>query len=280
MTSIIFGGASRTAPIVLDEDKTGVAAAASSNTAAPFLMASPSNYALDSEKVSTLTTGLEAISATSALSLDVSPANLAKYGLKNPQYTFGFTFNGEQTIIDVGTPYVESGTTYLPIVLEGTQVIYSIDESTIPFYNWQMQDMCSTLLFSEYIDDVKSITVTTGTDSYTIDLTGSGDSIAGTYGTKKLASANIRQFYESLVGISFEGQATSPKNGSLYCHVEVDSHNSATAPVKMDFTTIDSQKLFWSINGKGDFYVLRSNIDIMIKAVRDLAAGKTVVLAE
>jgi hypothetical protein len=280
MTSIFFGGSSRTAPIVLNEDQSGAAAAASSDTAPPYLMVSPHTYGVDPDKITTVTTAIQALSAASTLSLDVSSANLAKYGLNNPKYTFGFTFDGKKTTIDVGTPYVDSGTTYLPIILEGTPVIYSIGETTIPFYNWQLTDICTGILFSEYIDTVKTITVTTGNESYTINLTGSDSSLSGTYGTKKLVTSNIRLFYETLVGMNFEGQAAQPKNGSVYAHVEVDYHNTAKAPTKMDFTTIDSQKYFWSINGNGEFYVLKSQIDIMLKAVRDLTAGKTVVLAE
>ena len=280
MTSIFFGGSSRPATIVLDEDKSTEAAAASSETAPGYLMVSPRTYALDNDQISTVTTALPAILATSVLSIDVSQKNLTKYGLVNPKYTFGYVFDNQKTTIDVGTPYDDSGTTYLPLKIEGTPVIYSIEESSLPFYNWQMSDMCSTMLFSEYIDDVKSITVKTATDSYTINLTGTSDALVGTYGKEKLVTDDIRLFYQSLAGISFEGAATQPKNGSLYCHVEVDFRNAATPPVKMDFTSIDGQKLFWSYNGTGDFYVLRSQVDTMIQAIQSLTAGKTVVLPE
>jgi hypothetical protein len=277
LTSITFGGASRSAPIVLNEENSSTSTASTSSGSVPtYEMSSPRNYSLDVDKISTLTTALESLSASSVLSLDVSATNLAKYGLKNPEYTFGFTYNGQKTVIDVGTPYDDSGTPYLPIVVEGMPAIYSIAQSDMSFYNWQMQDMCSTMLFAEYIDTVKSVTVTSGSESYTINFSGSGTNIIGTYGTKKLDTTDLRNFYQDVVAIGFEGQATKPQNGSVYCHVEVDYHDASKAPTKMDFISMDSLKCFWSINGQGDFYVLKQNVDTLIDAARDLSAGKTV----
>lgn len=280
LTSITFGGASRSAPIVLNEEKTAASASSTSSGSVPtYDMSSPRNYSLDVDKISTLTTALETLSASSVLSLDVSDANLTKYGLKNPQYTFGFTYGSQQTVIDIGTPYNDSGVAYLPVVVEGMPAIYSIAQSDMSFYNWQMQDMCSTMLFAEYIDSVKSVTVTSGSESYTINFSGSGTNIIGTYGTKKLDTTSLRNFYQDLVAIGFEGQATKPKSGSVYCHVEVSFHDASKAPTEMDFISMDNLKCFWSINGQGDFYVLKQNVDTMINAVRNLSAGKTVNLS-
>lgn len=277
ITTLEFAGTARSTPIVLVENTSSASSStsSSSSTAPTYKMQSPYNYPLDSDKTTSVLEKLESLSASGVISLDVSDANLQKYGLKNPEYTFSATNKGVKMTLDFGKPYEENGTTYLPLVLEGTPVVYKIDSSLIEFYNYTLTDLCSTLLFTEYIDDVKSITVTKGSESYTINLAGTDDNLTGTYGSKKLETSNVRKFYQALVGIAIEGEASKPANASTYAKVVVTYRDNSRAATTLEFFSIDSRRSFWSIDGKGSFYVLNSSIDNLMTKTKDLIAGKT-----
>lgn len=276
ITRLEFGGSARKAPIILVERNLASSSSSSTPNATPaYEMQSPNNYSLDSEKISNLLEKLESLSATGVLSLDASDASQQKYGLKSPKYTFSVTNKGKNITMRFGTPFEEDDTTYLPLLVEGTPVIYKIEESDAEFYDYGLSDICSPLLFSEYIDDVQSITVAKDSESYTINLSGEGQDLVGTYGSKKLETSNVRLFYQALVGISTEGEAAKPANAKLYAKVVVTFRDKSKAPTTMEFYSIGSRKCFWSINGKGDFYVLNSSIDNLIAKTRDLVAGKT-----
>lgn len=281
ITDLEFGGSSRAKPIVLVEDtsaasSSSAASTTSSDSTTPtYTMQSPSDYPVDSDKTTSVLTTLESLSASGVISLDVSDANLQKYGLKDPQYTFSATNKGSKMTLDFGTPYDDGGTTYLPLVLEGTPVIYKISSSSVTFYNYQLTDICSSLLFLKNIDTVKSVTVTKGSESYAVNMTGTGDNLAGTCGSTKLLADNIRKFYEAFIGISFEGAAEKPANGSIYAKVVVTYRDTSKAATTIEFISIDSRRSFWSIDGKGDFYVLNSSIDNLLAKTKELAAGKT-----
>lgn len=274
LTAMTFSGTARKTPIVLNVEKTSSSASSSSSTPT-YKMSSPHSYEVNSDNMSTLTSALESLSASSVLSLDCSAANMKKYGLDNPEYKFSFTYLGKTTVLDFGKSYKSGSTTYVPTVVEGRSIIYNIDPSTVTFYNWQLKDIASTMLYSENIDNVKSIIVTSGSESYTINLSGTGDKITGTCGSKKLSLSNIRNCYENLLSITYEGEATKPAGGSDYASITYTFHGKK-APVKMDFIKMGSRQSFWSINGQGDFYVLNSKIDTALNATRNLAAGKTV----
>lgn len=279
LTEITLGGTERSQPIVLDVDPTSTSSTSSTSSGSSsvtYLMKSPRTYQLNNDNVSKISSALQSLSASGVLSLDMSDATLSKYGLKNPKYNLSAVYNGNKMVLDFGEPFDDDGTTMLPVVLEGTPVIYKVSESTLSFYNWQLSDITNTMLYSEYIDNVASITVTTGSENYTINFSGKGDQLTGTYGSKKLNTDNLRKFYQNLLGISFEGAASKPANTSVYAKVVITYHNSSRKPTTMEFITIDTRRYFWTIDGQGDFYVLKSSVDKMLDATRKLIAGKTV----
>lgn len=276
VTSIVLGGASRADKIVISAQKQASASSASSSSAPNFVMTSPASYEIDSQKMTTLTGGIESLSATNAVSLDVSAASLEKYGLDKPQYSLTYTYNGKNTTIDFGTAYADGDTNYVPVMVEGKPVIYRIDSSKASFYNWQLSDICSANLYSDDISTVKSITVTSGSENYAISLSGTGDNMTATCGGKALTAQNLKNFYQVLTSMSFEGQLSSPAGGSAYVNVKIVYNDASKAPLNMNFNTIGSRQCTWSFNGRSDFYVLKDNVDKLLQVTRDFAAGKTV----
>lgn len=279
LTSIVFGGTARPNKIVLEAEKTKLSSSSSSSNSSSiplYQMTSPAGYALNTQNMNTLTSSFQSLSASNAISLDVSSANLKKYGLDKPQYSLSYTYSGKNTTIDFGTPYEDGSTTYLPVMVEGSSVIYRIDSSKAAFYNWQLKDICSSNLFAEEISAVKSVTVTSGSESYTINFSGTNNNITATCGSKKLTSDNANNFYQTLTNMSSEGQLTTPASGSAYVNIKVTFNDASKAPLSMDFITMGSRQCAWAINGKSDFYVLKDKVDNLLQVTRNFAAGKAV----
>jgi hypothetical protein len=274
ITDLEFGGAARTPSIVLKQNVSSASSASSDTAAAPtYSMLSPRSYTVDSNNVSSTLTSLGALSASGAITVDMSDKSLQKYGLKNPQYTVTATISGKKVKLDFGTPFNANDTSYLPVVLEGKPLIYKVDASSVPFYNYKLTDLCSTLLFTDQIDTVKSVTVSKGSESYTINFTGTEDKLVATYNGKTLDTNYARKFYESVVGISTEGTAAKPAKGSTYAKIVVNYRDTSKSPTTMEFITIDARKCFWSINGQGDFYILRDSIDNAITTTKAFVGG-------
>lgn len=279
LTQIELGGSARPNPIVLQaaapSSSTSSTSSSSSSTVS-YLMKSPRTYPVNDENISSLSSAMENFSATGVISLDLSDANLEKYGLKNPQYSLSVTYSGKKSTIDFGNPTQSDGSTVIPVVLEGSPVIYKVSQSTVPFYNWSLANVTNTMLLNENIENVQSITVSDSSGSYAFNLSGTGDKLTASYGSKKLSTDNLKQFYQTVVGITFEGIASKPDNAASYAKVVVTYKDASRNPTTMEFFTIDERRLFWSVDGQGDFYALKANVGKMITAAKDFAAGKTV----
>jgi len=275
LTDITLGGSARPQPIVLKIDPSSVSSSSGSSSVS-YLMKSPATYPLNDENISTITSALQSLSANAVVSLDVSDANLEKYGLKNPKYTLTAVYNGNKMVLRFGTPYKEDSSTLIPIYLEGTPAIYNIADSTVSFYDWQLDDVTDSLLYTEFIDNIKSITVSKGSENYTINLSGTGTDLKGTYNSKELNTDNLRKFYEKFLEIKKYGTATRPANASTYAKVVVTYREASRKATTIEFITIDNRKCLYSLDGQAHFYIYTSDVDKMLNAIRDLIAGKTI----
>jgi hypothetical protein len=284
ITEMEFSGSARAFPIKLTEDMSALPSSTangndittSSNATPVYKMVEPYTYEVDAQKTTKIVQDLQDVSATGIISLDMSDTNLAKYGLKNPKYKFSATYNGKKMTLDFGTPFTEDDINCVPVVLEGTPVIFKIGESAVEFYNYGLKDLCSSLLFVQDIANIDTVTVTKGSESYNIKLTGTADNLSGTCGGTKLKEDNIRNWYASIVGITFEDEVAKPSTSSVYMKVYITYRNIKKDPTTMEFIPIDSRRSFWTIDGHGNFYVLNSTIDSMFSKTKDLAAGKDI----
>lgn len=279
ISKLVFGGSARPQPVVLSQpvsssSSSSSSASSSSGSTAAFTMQSPRTYQLNSDNVTTLENDLAGLSASSVLTLDVSNASLAKYGLEKPKYTMSVTYKGKTTTLDFGTPYAASGSTYLPVLLEGRAVVYSLEESSATFYNWQLIDLTSSIPFIMDINKVESLTVTRGSQSYTFALSGGSDNLKVTCNGKTMNTDNFRQLYQAFLSVSVEGTASKPANVSPYATFTLTLKTGGAT--KMVFLPTGTRQSFWEINGQGDFYTLDSTIDTVMQAAQDLVAGKTV----
>lgn len=276
LTRIEFGGSARKAPIILDETASSAAAAAASGASQEYTMSSPFNYPVNTDTISSLTSSLSSVSADSAISLDVSQKSLEKYGLANPKYTLSLTYDKKTTKLLFGTGYSGSGTTYLPVMVEGTPAIYKVDASTVQFYDYQLSNLTSTLLYIPNIGDIKSLQLTAAGKTDTLNISGSADNISGNVNGKAVKESNIKNFYENAIGITTEGVYEQPANGKVYAKFVYTYRNAKTPPVTVEFREIDGRRCSFTINGRTDFYTLTATVDNAIAKMNTLAAGKTV----
>ncbi|HEX3027105.1 MAG TPA: DUF4340 domain-containing protein [Clostridia bacterium] len=251
-------------------------ATSASESTPEYSMVSPGNYDTDPDQISTLVNQLASVTASEAVSLDMSDANLSKYGLKNPANTFSCTFNGKVYTLLFGNTETDSGTENIYVMLQGRNIIYKIATSSLSFYNWNASNLVSRLLFLDNIDTVKTLTVTIDSKSYQFNLSGTDDKLKVIYNSKTLNTSYFRNYYEDVLSNQVEDMATKPANGKVVCTVKVDYRSSSKASTTMQFTQIDDRRLFWQINGKGNFYILRTTVDKLISDTKLIAANKAV----
>lgn len=283
VTKIAFGGAANPNPVQLaidpDAASTYSATTDSSGNVQPpaYTITSPGNYASNSENLTTLLNGLSSFSASDFVTSDMSDQTLEKYGLKNPAYTISYTYNGKENTVSFSQPTDVNGSSYLYVRTSDKNVIYDVATSTVSFYKWGLSDLAASLVFTPpNIDDVKTVTVTAGSNTWIYGLNGAGDSLKVTEGSKTLNTSNFRNFYENLIGFTNAGVSSEGANGALQLKITFTYHNASKRPDVIEFHKIDDYKSEYVINGQANFYVKSTSVNQVIQYAQDIINGKSV----
>jgi hypothetical protein len=280
ISAVTFGGTARTTPINIIKSPTASSSSSSATSiAADYVITTPLSIDTGSDKMSTLTKALTSISADSCVSLDVSTASLQKYGLDKPKYAFSVTISKKSTTLLFGSTVTDSGTEYIYIMLSGRNAIYRIATSNVPFYNYKLIDLASPLQFIYMINTVKSITVQSGTNIWKFDLSGTDDALAIKCGSKTLTTKYFQNYYQTLIGISIEGETSAPQNPQLLCKVTFEFRDSAKSNAVSEFYMMNGSFSAWSINGKTNFDTLTSSINKLIDNTQKIANNQDVAVS-
>lgn len=290
LTNMTFGGASRSTPIQLAIN----AAAASSYSAttdtngsvlAPtYDITSPGGYTANSTSMNTTVSALMSLSASDIVSLDTTDKTLTQYGLKNPAYTFSFTYDKKSYTLSFGNTFTKDSTEYIYLMMNGKNVVYSISSSSVPFYKYQLSDLMPTLIYTaKNIDTIKTITVTVGSKTWTYSLTGTGDALKITSNGKALKTDQFRNFYQQLISLSPQGTASDTAGSTEIGRITFDFRTGSsdviafkTMPDSTDPTKVDGYKALCVINGNSNFYIKKSAIDTVAGLSQDIVDGKAI----
>lgn len=282
ITSYTFGGTKRAQPVVIQVPVVSTSSASTSSSSTgiskdtmPYIV-SPRLLA-DTSKLSTLASDLASISADKAISTDVSAANLAKYGLDKPQYTFSYTLKGKVVTLNFGNAFTDNNTDYIYVTEDGKNAIYRIGAASVSFYNWKIDDLISNLQFVVALDDLKTVTIQGPSQTWKFDVSGSGDSMKVTTNGKAVNLSNFRSYYQNVLSAAFAGFVDKPAGAQLYCKVTCSYKNSKPDEV-MEFYTMDNQRCYWVVDGTGGMYVLKTSVDRILTQAQDVIDGKSITV--
>lgn len=239
----------------------------------------PVDYFADGTKVQGFYSPLVSLNAYDIASLDVSGASLKKYGLLNPPYTYSYTLKGVTTTLLFGNTMTDSGTQYVYMMLKGRNVIYRMTLTSVTgIYAVNYTDVVARTLEMPFIDTVKTLTVTQGSQKWVFSLNGgSGDKLVVSCNGQTLNQAYFRDLYQVMVGLQYENTASKPSGaGAPDYSIRFDYRTGKKSDV-MNFYGINATNYFWEINNQGQFYVFKSNLDQIINDIQKVISGKDVV---
>lgn len=278
ITSFSFGGSSRTSPIDVSKESTSSSSTTDADSSG-YTITQPVVLDVGSDQFSTLTSALASISADSCVSIDVSTANLKKYGLDNPKYTFSITIKNVTTTFLFGSTYSDEGSDYIYVMLAGRNAIYSVLTSSVPFYNYQITDIASPLPFIYNIDDVKAIIVQSGSNTWEFDLSGTSDNTIVKYDGKTLSTTYFKNYYQTVVGLEIQGETTASKNAQLLCKITFEFKDSTKPNSTSEFYSMNNGSFCsWDINGSTNFYTLVSSVNQLIANTKQIANNQNVIV--
>ncbi|MCI8386948.1 MAG: DUF4340 domain-containing protein [Clostridiales bacterium] len=250
----------------LDEDERAAEAAMSA-----YKMLAPANYTVNSTNYSVALEALTSFQGTSTLVYDPTEDELKEYGLLEPAYTLSYEYQGIQQMI-VFSEKNESGNYYAYSLL--FNLITEVDGSSLAWLDWDIIKWVDQPIFMMNINDVETITVESDTAKRVFDLVGEGQELVVTERDTKFQPEvkNFRQFYKTLlsvymqdyVGLTEEQIEALDDSKDLYMTLTIETRAGVKHEYK--FYPYSTRRSYYTVNGKGEFYVLR---DMVTKIITD-----------
>lgn len=279
---VTLGGSFRSEPIVMQivDAEEGAESELSNYGLTMYTMTSPKVRPVDSDKGTDALTNLMTITADAVVAYEPTPEQMKEYGLDEPYSTAEFTYKDleeseHKVNLRLSAPDAE-GNAYL--LKEGTPLVYKIAVAGLPWYEMSYGDFISTLLFTPFIDDIKTLTVSTPTSSYVYEMSGEGDELKVTCNGQEVDTKKFRSLYQTLIGIPAEEytEEKPAKDAAILLAIEYAYRDVSREHNTVQLIAGPTRKAFLFNDGDGEFFTKAGYADTILQNCQNLLEGKDI----
>lgn len=202
---------------------------------------------------------------------------LLEYGIdmSAPAYELHYTYSGIENYIYF-SEMNENGTYYAYSLL--FNLIAEVDPTVVAFLNWDIIKFVDRPIFQRNINDIALIEIESPEITEKFTLEGEGQEIlitpmstGKTFG--KDALQNFRQFYKVMLSLQLEDYTENRSTDNCMATMRITT--DAGVKVEYKFYPYSTRRAYFTINGSGEFYVLRDMVEKMLsdcaKAVQEIS---------
>ena len=218
------------------------------------------------------------------VALGITDEKLAQFNMDSENcYSMSFKYNGFENFIIISPPN-DDGSCYVASSM--FDQINLIDSEAMFFMTWDLFDWVEAPMFQMKIDYVKSVSVRNGSYNAIFDLTGEGkDLVVTDRGTgKALSTPQFRNYYWNMLVTSYEGNCNLTKEEMETFKALDDSEAQLVLTVTTKtgreltyrFYQYSERRSYVTLNGVGEFFVLRTMPDKLVEDAKLLQEGKEI----
>ncbi|MHC1695937.1 MAG: DUF4340 domain-containing protein [Eubacteriales bacterium] len=239
-----------------------------------YRMIEPARYELNTDNYDAVLRTFISFAGESVADTEISDETLEKYGFSDENASrISFDFK-DKTYNFLISPLNENGKYYITAVEFGA--IVEVPKETLPFLDWDIMKFVSPTLFSMNINDIASISVEADGVKDEFKLEGTGQELVVTGNGKAMDLPNFRQYYKSLLFLELQDYSEEPEEGAApMCTMRIVT--DAGEELVYDFYFMTTRKCFYTVNGEGEFYVIRDSVLKLISDTKKVLAGDEVI---
>ncbi len=240
-----------------------------------YKMDFPAEYVPSDTNYDTVLRSLISPRADTIVTLDITKENLEKYGFNAPSFELEYSIQGIKRNIYFGKKTAD-GLIYVLSYDYGFIGLVSIAQH-FPYLEWELIDYINTTLFGMNIDKVSKIRVSSkggGSDTYLLDGEGQALIVTNERTRTTVDTYNFRQFYRTLLMTNMEGYAESTSTDDWVLTFGLETRSGKIYEFK--FYQISTRKCYYTVNGKGEFYVNISEVEKIISDAAKLLSGEPI----
>lgn len=200
-------------------------------------------------------------------------ATLEKYGMVNPSHEIHYTLDGKNYKIIFGGKTPDGSAYYAMNMSQMT--ICSVPCADVAFLDYELIDFVDEYIFQMNIDNLSTVEVGTKKAHEVFALSGKGTdlTVTKTSDGNTVDTKTFRQFYIDVLLVTMTGSADIYDTSN-----EVLSYIFTTRDgrrYEYRFYDISTTKVYYTVNGVGEFYVNRDSVNKVINNFNMLLEGKT-----
>ncbi len=270
LTDMYISGSGREQPITLTqqqlaEDEVGTA----------YILTEPFRHSLAGTTLTDISDMMVAMSNAQIVGDDTSPAALAEKGLDEPMYIYRYVKGGETFEVHLGDINASG---YQYCYETSGKFIYSILASDCEVLGDALLNYCENMIYTRSVDQLAAIKVVGGDKNYSITI-GEQDEV-GNYNVvinnKKVDSELFSDFYSHILTISITDLGQKGSETQEICTVTFTLKDGTVEEMK--FYPVTGLKCFCEVNGKGQFWVSKMNVEKILENAQKLYNGEVITL--
>ncbi len=255
--------------------------AAASTTA--YKMLAPGNYAVNSTNYLTALETMMSFTGSATLAYAPTDEQLEEYGITETAFSIHYTYQGiDQSV--VFSKKNENGNYYAYSLL--FDLIAEVDGKKLEWLEWDNLKWVDYPIFMMNINDIKTFGFEIGEDKFTFDVDGidSGLTVVERNTGYKPDVSNFRKLYRVLLMTHMQNYVSEDLDQTALDKLVTENKPYLTLTVEtragqvteFKFYPYNSRRVYYTVNGEGEFYVLRDQTNKLISDAKKVMAGDTV----
>lgn len=214
---------------------------------------------------------------------------LGQYGCYPPKHEISYTYDGVDVYLMVSDRVQIDGVDYYYVASDLFGIIATVPADTLEFLEWDLIDYIERPIFFKNVKDIDTIALKSrdGTVNANFKLTHLADGkdensnlqVRETVSGTPIANvANFRNFYRVLLTRNIEDYAaiTQADVTEADCELTVTITTLAGVEIVYRFYPYSTRRTLYTINGKGEFYLLQKNVQKLMDDCNRVIQGLTV----
>ncbi len=243
-----------------------------------YKMLEPGDYVPSSSNYDVVLKTFNAFEGTEVLAFGnvknaMTPEELKPYRLDKPKYEIYYRYSGVDNYILVSDKN-EDGTYNAYSVM--FNIVAKVSAETLQFLEWRFIDFIDKPMFQKNINDIETVEIIGADVHETFTITGKDTSLSVTpkstltpFTPNELVS--FKKLYVKLLSLALEDYAESTSTDEWVMTFKVKTRGGIE--YEYSFYNYSTRRCYFTVNGEGEFWVLRDRVEKILSDTKLLMSG-------
>ncbi|MBR6514672.1 MAG: DUF4340 domain-containing protein [Clostridia bacterium] len=206
----------------------------------------------------------------------MEPEELEPYGLDEPAYELYFRYKGVDNYVLISEQNEDGSYNVYSVMFN---IVAQVSGDVLDFVSWDILDFVDKPMFQKNINDIDTVEIIGADIHETFKITGTDDTLAVTpQSTHKTFDADqlvsFKKLYIKLLSLSLEDYTESDSTDEWIMTFKVTTRGGVET--EYSFYAYSTRRCYFTVNGKGEFWVLRDRVEKILADTQLIMSGGTV----